>query len=54
MWPNVKNLFAHPEVYCFKEDPPLQARAIVSEVVIVPNLIKLEQYNRLGDYLQEG
>jgi len=54
LWPNARNLFAHPEVYCFKEDQPLQARAIVSEMVIVPNLIKLEQYNRLGDYLQEG
>ena len=54
LWPNARNLFAHPEVYCFKEDQPLQARAIISEMVIVPNLIKLEQYNRLGDYLQEG
>jgi pSer/pThr/pTyr-binding forkhead associated (FHA) protein len=54
VWPKPQNLFTHPEIYCFKEDVPLEARALVSQVVIVPNLIKLEQYNRLGDYLQEG
>ena len=54
LWPNVGNLFAHPEVYCFEEGQSLEPRALVSEVVIVPNLIKLEQYSRLGDYLQEG
>ncbi|MEW5718713.1 MAG: FHA domain-containing protein [Chloroflexota bacterium] len=54
LWPNVTNLFAHPEVYCYKEGQPIQARNVVSEMVIVPNLVKLEQYSRLGDYLQEG
>ena len=32
---------------------PLEPRGIVDEVVIVPNLIKQDQYNRLGDYLVE-
>jgi pimeloyl-ACP methyl ester carboxylesterase len=30
---------------------PLEPRGIVEEVVIVPNLIKQDQYNLLGDYL---
>lgn len=53
VWPNVKYLFKHPEVYRFSPESKLEARGIVDQVVIVPNLIKLDQYNRLGDYLVE-
>ena len=53
VWPNVKYLFKNPEIYRYPSELPLEARAIVDEVVIVPNLIKLDQYNRLGDYLVE-
>jgi pSer/pThr/pTyr-binding forkhead associated (FHA) protein len=53
VWPNVKYLFKHPEIYQYSDNSSLQARALVGEVVIVPNLIKLEQYNRMGDYLVE-
>ena len=31
----------------------MEPRSIVDEVVVVPNLIKMDQYNRLGDYLVE-
>jgi pSer/pThr/pTyr-binding forkhead associated (FHA) protein len=51
VWPNVRALFMQPDV--LRMDKPLEPRGIVDEVVIVPNLIKLEQYNRLGDYLVE-
>jgi len=53
VWPNVKTLFTDPEIYRYPSDIPLEPRSIVDEVVIVPNLIKMDQYNRLGDYLVE-
>jgi pSer/pThr/pTyr-binding forkhead associated (FHA) protein len=51
IFPNVKALFTNPEVLQYPQ--PLEPRKILDEVVIVPNLIKLDQYNRLGDYLVE-
>ena len=53
LWPNVKFLFKNPEIFTYPSNLPLEARNIVDEVVIVPNLVKLDQYNRLGDYLVE-
>jgi pimeloyl-ACP methyl ester carboxylesterase len=54
VWPNVRYLFSRPDMYRLPEFEPLEAREIVKEVVIVPNLVKLEQYRQLGDYLEEG
>jgi pSer/pThr/pTyr-binding forkhead associated (FHA) protein len=51
VWPSVKTLFTNPELFTYPSKIPLEPRNIVDEVVIVPNLIKLDQYNRLGDYL---
>jgi hypothetical protein len=53
VWPNVKVMFKNPEVFRYPSSLPLEPRGIVDEVVIVPNLIKMDQYNRLGDYLVE-
>jgi pSer/pThr/pTyr-binding forkhead associated (FHA) protein len=53
VWPNLKFLFKNPEIFRFPSQVPLEPRAIVDEVVIVPNLIKQDQYNRLGDYMVE-
>jgi pSer/pThr/pTyr-binding forkhead associated (FHA) protein len=53
VWPNVKYLFKNPEIVRYPSEAPLEPRGIVDEVVIVPNLVKLDQYNRLGDYLVE-
>ena len=53
VWPNIKMLFKNPEILRYPSDAPLEPRGIVEEVVIVPNLIKQDQYNRLGDYLVE-
>lgn len=51
IWPNVKLLFNNPEVLVYGSELHLEPRSIVDEVIIVPNVIKLDQYNRLGDYL---
>jgi pSer/pThr/pTyr-binding forkhead associated (FHA) protein len=51
VWPNVRAFLTQPDL--LRMDKPLEARGIVDEVVIVPNLIKSEQYSRLGDYLVE-
>ncbi len=53
VWPNVKTIFTNPEIFIYPSRVPLEPRGIVDEVVIVPNLIKQDQYNRLGDYLVE-
>ena len=53
LWPNVKTILTEPEIFRYPSDIPLEARNIVDEVVVVPNLIKMDQYNRLGDYLVE-
>ena len=53
VWPNIKMLFKNPEILRYPSEIPLEPRGILEEVVIVPNLIKQDQYNRLGDYLVE-
>jgi len=53
VWPDVRTLFTNPELYIPSEQIPIEPRGLLGEVVLVPNLIKLEQYNRLGDYLVE-
>ena len=53
IWPNVKTIFRNPEVFNYPSNIPLEPRNIVDEIVIIPNLIKQDQYNRLGDYLVE-
>jgi pSer/pThr/pTyr-binding forkhead associated (FHA) protein len=53
VWPSVKTIFTNPEIFTYPSKIPLEPRNIVDEVVIVPNLIKQDQYNRLGDYLVE-
>jgi pimeloyl-ACP methyl ester carboxylesterase len=53
IWPNVRYMLKDPEILRYPSKVPLEPRGIVDEVVIVPNLIKQDQYNRLGDYLVE-
>lgn len=54
LWPNPKYIISNPEIYRLPGDPRIEARHIVSDVVIVPNIIKHQQYSRLGDYLEAG
>jgi len=51
IWPTRAALL-HPDVM-YRENP-LQARGLVDEVVIIPNLIKLDRYSSLINYLKEG
>jgi pSer/pThr/pTyr-binding forkhead associated (FHA) protein len=51
VWPDVKTMITNPELFMYGSGPPLEARGVVDEVVVVPNLIKQDQYNRLGNYL---
>jgi pSer/pThr/pTyr-binding forkhead associated (FHA) protein len=53
VWPNVKILFRHPELFYFTEETRLEPKGVLNDMIIVPNLITLEQYSRLGDYLVE-
>ena len=53
VWPNLMFMFKEPHRAIYTEPSRIVARGIVDEVVVVPNLIKLDQYNRLGDYLVE-
>jgi pSer/pThr/pTyr-binding forkhead associated (FHA) protein len=53
IWPNLKLLFRQPDLFKYPGEPGIEPRGILQQVVIVPNLIKLEQYSRLGDYLVE-
>jgi pimeloyl-ACP methyl ester carboxylesterase len=51
LWPNPKLLLSNVEALSLPGDPRIEARGIVNDVVIVPNLIQLRQYSGLGDYL---
>ena len=53
-WPNVRRMFTEPQLYRLPDDGKFEPRGLVQEVVYVPNLVKQEQYIRLGDYLVEG
>jgi pSer/pThr/pTyr-binding forkhead associated (FHA) protein len=54
VWPDVPRLFRAPELFHFRNEGRMEPRALVGQVVIVPNLIKQEHYNRLGDFLEEA
>ena len=53
IWPNLKLLFKEPEFLKYPGIQGIEPRGILQEVVVVPNLIKLEQYSQFGDYLVE-
>jgi pSer/pThr/pTyr-binding forkhead associated (FHA) protein len=51
VWPSL-NLLGHPEF--LRVERPLEARGIVNQVVVVPGLLKLEQYSALTEYLRQS
>lgn len=51
VWPAPRMLLTHPELLAL--DEPLEPRGLVNEVVIIPNLLKQDQYSALTDYLKE-
>lgn len=53
IWPNIKQIFTDPDILRLPEKHPLEPREIIRELVVIPNLIELEQYDPLLSYLQE-
>jgi pSer/pThr/pTyr-binding forkhead associated (FHA) protein len=53
IFPNIKVFLSRPEVLRM-DTPGVRVGEVVSEVVIIPNVIKQDQYNRLGNYLGES
>lgn len=53
VWPNVKRIFTDPDILRLPEKHPMDPRGIIRELVVIPNLIELEQYDPLLSYLQE-
>jgi pSer/pThr/pTyr-binding forkhead associated (FHA) protein len=51
VWPSLK-LLGHPEL--LRVERPLDARGIVNQVVVVPGLLKLDQYSALTEYLRQS
>jgi pimeloyl-ACP methyl ester carboxylesterase len=54
LWPSARTIISNPEVLRLPGDPRIEARGILNDVVIVPNIIQLRQYSGLGDYLEAG
>jgi hypothetical protein len=52
IWPQPRIMFSTPEVMRLEE--PLEPRGVPREVVIVPGLVKLDQYSLLVDYLTDS
>lgn len=51
VWPNIRHLLSHVDELALAN--PLEARGVLDQVVIIPNLIKLQQYSLLTDFLVE-
>jgi pSer/pThr/pTyr-binding forkhead associated (FHA) protein len=51
IWPNVAAMFTNPEIYRVSSNTSIEARQLVSEIVVLPKFIKLERYAALGDFL---
>ncbi len=54
VWPDVKRFTRKPEFLQLPESLHLKPADLVSEVVVVPGLVKLDAYNRLIEYLRDG
>jgi pSer/pThr/pTyr-binding forkhead associated (FHA) protein len=55
VWPDFQALVQKPELFALREGGPIYtARGLTDELVIVPNLIRQEQYGTLIAYLEEA
>jgi pSer/pThr/pTyr-binding forkhead associated (FHA) protein len=52
IWPNFKTFLTKGTA--MKYPSPVEPRALVNEIVVVPGLFKADVYRRVGDYLVEG
>jgi pSer/pThr/pTyr-binding forkhead associated (FHA) protein len=51
LWPNVSHLLRHPEDFRLPDAVPLEPRAVVEDVIVVPGVISLGRYSRLKQFL---
>ena len=51
LWPNVSHLLRHPEDFRLPDSVPLEPRAVVEDVIVVPGVISLGRYSRLKQFL---
>ncbi len=54
LWPSMPLLFREPEKLFYRPEEPLEPRKVLGELVVIPKFLTLDQYNRLGNYLEEG
>ena len=54
VWPSLFKVIQDPHIVKLPDQTPLEPRAIVEDVCIVPNIIKLEKYGRLREFLEQG
>jgi pSer/pThr/pTyr-binding forkhead associated (FHA) protein len=54
VWPNTHLFLSDPDFFRLPEREPVSPGAVIGEVVIVPNLVKVQAYRRMGDYLVDG
>ena len=54
VWPNTHLLLSDPGLFRLPDREPLRPGAVIGEVVVVPNLVKVQAYRRMGDYLVDG
>jgi len=53
LWPQMRRFLREPEIFRYPSGPDVEPRRIVHQVIVVPNLIKLDQYSRMVDFLVE-
>lgn len=54
VWPNVRRMLTEPDLFRYPGTTELTPRGLVNEIVVIPNLIKQDQYSRLTTFLNEG
>ena len=54
VWPNPRLLLSEPELFRLPDREPLRAGGVIGEVVVIPNLVKVQAYSRIAEYLVEG
>ena len=52
VWPAPRAVLTHPSL--LRIDQPLEARGLLDEVVIIPNLIRVDQYRALTEFLADS
>ncbi|MEK7353433.1 MAG: hypothetical protein AABZ77_02870 [Chloroflexota bacterium] len=52
VWPNVRRLVGRPEFYRYPHT--LQVGGLMNDIVVIPNLFKLERYSRLVQFLEKN